>query len=86
VLDEIPQSYLHQGNLKLDETRYTPKTRDHEPMDSKVLVLLSRACALCEKGHAIMDYPFVPFHIKTNIAKHVELQNVEGTLMDQPQK
>jgi hypothetical protein len=37
-----------------------------------------------EKGHAIMDYPFMPFHIKTNIATHVELQNVEGTLMDQP--
>jgi hypothetical protein len=25
---------------------------------------------------------FVPFHIKTSIAKHVELQNVVGALMD----
>jgi hypothetical protein len=31
-----------------------------------------------------MDCPFVPFHIRANIARHVELQNVEGTLMDQP--
>jgi hypothetical protein len=28
-----------------------------------------------------MDYPFVPFHIRIGIAKHVELQNVAGTLM-----
>jgi hypothetical protein len=46
--------------------------------------LLSRVCALCEEeGHAIMDYPFMPFHIKTSIVKHVELQNVARTLMDQ---
>jgi hypothetical protein len=31
-----------------------------------------------------MDYPFVFFHIKVSIAKHVELQNVARTLMDQP--
>jgi hypothetical protein len=44
--------------------------------------LLSRVYAFCEKeGHAIMDCPFVPFHIKANI---VELHNVVGTLMDQP--
>jgi hypothetical protein len=30
-----------------------------------------------------MDCPFVPFHIKTCIVKHVELQNVVGALMDQ---
>jgi hypothetical protein len=30
-----------------------------------------------------MDCPFVPFHIIINIARHVELQNVEGTLMDE---
>ncbi len=26
----------------------------------------------------------VPFHIRANIAKHMELQNVVGALMDQP--
>jgi hypothetical protein len=31
-----------------------------------------------------MDCPFVPFHIRINIVKHVELQNVAGTLLDQP--
>jgi hypothetical protein len=31
-----------------------------------------------------MDCPFVPFHIKVGIAKHVELQNVVKALMDQP--
>ncbi len=47
--------------------------------------LLSRVCAFYEeKGHAIMDCPFVPFHIRTSIAKHVELQNVVGILIDQP--
>jgi len=47
--------------------------------------LLSKVCALCaEEAHVIMDYPFVPFHIKTSIAKHVELHNVGGALMDQP--
>jgi hypothetical protein len=30
-----------------------------------------------------MDCPFVPFHIKTCILRHVELQNVVGALMDQ---
>jgi hypothetical protein len=33
-----------------------------------------------------MDYPFVPFHIRANIIRHVELQNVVGALMDQPQE
>jgi len=37
-----------------------------------------------EKGYIIMDCPFVPFHIKASIAKHVELQNVARKLMDQP--
>jgi hypothetical protein len=50
-------------------------------------MLFSRVCAFYEeKGHAIMDCPFVPFHIKVGIIKHVELQNVVGALMDQPQK
>jgi len=47
--------------------------------------LLSKVCAFCEEErHAIMDCPFVPFHIKACIAKHVELQNVVRALMDQP--
>jgi hypothetical protein len=50
-----------------------------------MIMLLSKVCAFCEeKGHVIMDCPFVPFHIKACIAKHVELQNVARTLMDQP--
>ncbi len=73
VLDEIQQSYSHQGNLELDQTRYTTKTQDHESMDSKMVRLFSRVSAFCEKGHVIMDYPFVPFHIRTNITIHVEL-------------
>jgi hypothetical protein len=45
-------------------------------MDLKVIILLSSVCVVYEEGHAIMDCPFVPFHIKTNIVKHIELQNV----------
>jgi hypothetical protein len=37
-----------------------------------------------EEGHVIMDCPFMPFHIRESIVKHVELQNVERSLMDQP--
>jgi hypothetical protein len=49
--------------------------------------LLSRVCAFCEKeGHVIMDCPFVPFHIRASIVRHVELQNVAGALTDQPQE
>ncbi len=49
--------------------------------------LLSRVYAFCnEEGHAIMDRPFVPFHIKASITKHVELKNVARTLMYQPQE
>jgi hypothetical protein len=55
-------------------------------MDSEVVKLLSRVCAFCEERHAIMDCPFVPFHIKASIVRHVELQKVARTLMDQPQK
>jgi hypothetical protein len=84
VLDEIPQSYSHQRNSKLDQIRYIAKTRNHEYVYSKVAILLSKVCAFCEEeGHAIMDYPFVPFHIKVGIIKHVELWNVAKTLMDQ---
>jgi hypothetical protein len=44
--------------------------------------LLSRVCVFYEEGHAIMDCPFVHFHIRASIARHVELKNVVGTLMD----
>ncbi len=85
ALDEVPQSYSHQGNLKLDQTRYTTKTRDHESVDLEAIRLLSRVYAFCEEeGHAIMDCPFVTFHIRASIARHVELQNVARALMDQP--
>jgi hypothetical protein len=47
--------------------------------------LLLKVSAFCEeKGHAIMDCPFVPFHIIVGIARHVELQNVAGVVIDQP--
>jgi hypothetical protein len=54
-------------------------------MDYEVIRLFSRVCAFCEEGHAIMDCPFVPFHIITCITRHLELQNVAGTLMDKSQ-
>ncbi len=79
VLDEGPQSYSHQGNRELDQTKYIVKTQDREFVDSKVPKLLSRVYAFCEEGHVIMDFPFVTFHIKINIVKHVELQNVART-------
>ncbi len=79
MLDEVTQSYQHQGNLKLDQIKHTTETHDHEFVDSKIVRLLSRDYAFCEEeGHVIMDYPFVPFHIKIGIARHVELQNVVG--------
>ncbi len=49
-----------------------------------MMKLLSKVCAFYEEGDAIMDCLFVPFHIRTSMARHVELQNVEKTLMDQP--
>jgi hypothetical protein len=62
ALDEVPQSYSHQGNPKLDQTRYTTKTWDHEFVDSKTVRLFTKVCAFYEKkGHVIMDCPFVPF-------------------------
>ncbi len=68
----------------MDQTRYITETQNHKSMDSEVVKLLSRVYAFYEKGHAIMDCPFVPFNIKASIARHVELQNVIGTLMDHP--
>jgi hypothetical protein len=53
-------------------------------VDLEVGRLLSKVYAFyAEEGHVIMDCLFVPFHIITSSAKHMELQNVEGTLMDQ---
>jgi hypothetical protein len=55
-------------------------------VDLEVAKLLSKVCALYEKiGHAIMDCPYVPFHIRTGNFRHVELHNVARTLMDQSQ-
>jgi hypothetical protein len=52
-----------------------------------MIKLLSRVYPFYEEErHAIMDYLFVPFHIKVDIARHVELHNVVGALMDQPQE
>ncbi len=41
VLDEVPQSYSHQKNPKLEQTRYTIKTHDHEYVDLKIVKLFS---------------------------------------------
>ncbi len=69
----------------MDQTKYIAQKKDHESMDLEMIKLLSRVCVFCEEeGHAIMDCPFMPFHIKIGIVRHVELQNVVGTLMDQP--
>jgi hypothetical protein len=55
-------------------------------VDTEVAVLFSRIYAFCkEEGHAIMDCPFVPFHIIIGITRHLELQNVVGALMVQSQ-
>jgi hypothetical protein len=70
----------------LDQTKHIAETQDHEYVDLEMIRLLSRVCAFCQEGHVIMDCPFVPFHIKVSIATHVELQNVVGTLIDQPQE
>jgi len=71
----------------LDQTRYIIETLDHEFVDSETIKLHLRVYAFYEeKRHVIMDCPFVPFHIRTSIVRHVELQNVVGTLMDQPQE
>ncbi len=87
VLDGVSQSYSHEGNPKLDQTRSPTETWDHEYVDSKVIKLFSKVYAFYEEeGHVVMDCPFVPFHIKTSIVRHVELQNVARTLMDQSQE
>ncbi len=74
ALDEVPRSYSHQRNPKLDQTRYIAKTRDHEFVDSEMIMLLSKVYIFSEEeGHAIMDCPFVPFHIRASIVRHVEI-------------
>ncbi len=86
VLDEVQQSYSNQRNQELDQTRYTTETLNHEYGNLEVIKLFSKVYAFCEEeGHVIMDCPFVPFHIKISIARHVELQNVTRALMDQSQ-
>jgi hypothetical protein len=46
-------------------------------VDLEMVRLLSRVYAFYEEeGHAIMDCPFVPFHIKVSIVRHADLQNV----------
>jgi hypothetical protein len=70
----------------LDQPKYIVETQDHKSMDSEMVRLISRVSAFCEEeGHAIMDCPFMLFHIRTCIPRHVELQNVAGALMDQTQ-
>jgi very-short-patch-repair endonuclease len=73
VLDEVSQSYSHQRNSELDQIGYTIETRDQEFVDSRITRLLSRIYAFCEKGHVIMDCPFMFFHIRADIVKHVEI-------------
>jgi hypothetical protein len=69
----------------LDQTKYIIETHDHEYVDLEMAKLFPWVYALSEeKGNVIMDCPYVPFHIKANIARHVELQNVARTLMNQP--
>jgi hypothetical protein len=53
-------------------------------MDSEMVRLISKVCVFCEKNkNTIMDCLYVPFHIREGIVKHMELQNVARTLMDQ---
>jgi hypothetical protein len=57
----------------LDQTKYIVKTKDHDYVDL-VARLFSRVCAFYEEeGHAIMDCLFMPFHIKIDIVRNVEL-------------
>ncbi len=43
-------------------------------MDLEMIKSLSKVCAFYEEeGHVIMDCPFVFFHIRRGIDKHVEL-------------
>jgi hypothetical protein len=43
-------------------------------VDLEMVRLLPTVYAFCEEeGHAIMDCPFMAFHIKVNIVRHVDL-------------
>jgi hypothetical protein len=58
----------------LDQIGYTTETGDQEFVDSRITRLLSKIYAFCEEeGHVIMDCPFMFFHIKAGIVKHVEI-------------
>jgi hypothetical protein len=58
----------------LDQPRYTVETWDHEYVDLEMIRLLSKVYAFYEEErHAIMDYPFVPFHTREGIARHVKI-------------
>ncbi len=61
VLDEVPQSYAHQGNPQLDQTKYIAKTKDHESMDFEVTRSLSKTFY---EGHVIMDFPLYLFTLE----------------------
>jgi hypothetical protein len=53
-------------------------------MGLNMIKLFLKVYTFCEeKRHAITDCPFVPFHIRASIVRHVELQNVAKALMDQ---
>jgi hypothetical protein len=43
AMDEISQSYSYQGNLKLDQTRHTVETWDHESVDSEMIGYFQRS-------------------------------------------
>ncbi len=73
ALDEILHSYSYQRNQYLDQTKHTTETHDHEYVDSEMIRLLLKVYAFNEEeGHAIMDCPFMSFHITSTIARHVE--------------
>jgi hypothetical protein len=57
-------SHTHIKGIQswIKHARYPTKTRDQE-----VYAFYE------EEGHEVMDCPFVPFHINTSIARHVEL-------------
>jgi hypothetical protein len=47
-------------------------------MDLGVAILFSKVYAFYEeKGHVIMDCPFVPFHIRADIVKRVAITSMD---------
>ncbi len=58
----------------MDQPKYIAETQDHEFIDLEMTMLLSKVCAFCEEEiYAIMDCPFMTFHIKASIIRHVEI-------------